>query len=1355
MKGKRSYYLGLDIGTDSVGYAVTDKQYNLLKFHGEPAWGVQVFDAAELNDKRRGFRTARRRLDRRQQRVSLLQELFAKEVTGIDPRFFQRLRESALYRQDVEDRFPLFNDDGYTDQQYYAQYPTIHHLICALMNEQSAHDVRLVYLACAWLVAHRGHFLSSIDKNNLAELKDFSGTYAAFCDYFANADEGYVYPWSGADAGSIAAVLRKRISITAKEKELIAVLLGGGKAPKTGSEEFPFSQAAIIRLLSGGTCKVKDLFSGKEEYAELGNVSLNEDEEKLEELASSIGDDFELIVALRNVYDWSVLVDALGEADTISAAKVRVYEQHRADLAFLKKVLRKYQPERYDEMFRVLGKDNYVAYAYHTESKDASMLKRKGKEEFSKFVLAALKDIKPDAEDAAGFEDMCSRLAQRTFLPRQRDGDNRVIPHQLYWFELHRILENAKGYLPFLTVRDADGLSVADKIESVFLFRIPYFVGPLNTASKQAWVVRKPGKIYPWNFEQMVDLDASEDAFIRNLTGKCTYLPGEPVLPKDSLLYHRFSVLNEINNLRVNGERIPVELKQRIYNELFLCKKKVTRKKLLEFLLSEGIIGKGEEASVTGIDEEIKSDLAPQIAFRRLLESGELSEADAERIVERASYAEDKTRLARWLAKEYPALEEADRKYLCAQKWKDFGRLSRAFLSEVIGAVKDTGEAFSVIEALWSTNNNLMELLSERFTFASQLETAQRDYYAANPQTLSKRMDGMYLSNAVKRPVYRTLDIVKDVTKAFGPPEKIFVEMTRGVREDQKGKRTKSRRQQLLELYDRCRDEDVPRLRQQLDELGESADNRLQSDKLFLYYLQLGKSIYSGKPIILEKLGSKEYDVDHIYPQAFVKDDSIINNKVLVLSTENGAKQDVYPIKSEIRHAMADFWRYLKDVGLMSEEKYKRLTRPTPFTDEERLAFINRQLTETSQSAKAVATLLKEHFPDSEIVYCKARLTSEFRQEFDLLKSRSFNDLHHAVDAFLNIVTGNVYHMKFTKSFNVHSNYSIKTKTVFTHPVVSGGETVWDGEKMLAKVKATAVKNTAHFTKYAYFKTGGFFDQMPLSASEGLIPRKKDLPPEKYGGYNEAGVMFFIPVRYSAGKKKEIFILPVELLHGRRFLDDAAFARDYAAARLGRILGKTVDGVSFPLGMRPWKVNTVLSLDGFRVCITRNSNRGRRIGLQPIVQYSDAPFWQFYVKKLEMLAEKLGKNPAYLYDEAYDKVSGEKNLELYDRYLDKLQHSIYRKRVNAPVEILRKGRGAFLALPVPEQAKALLNIHQVFGRVSDGCDLTAIGGSKDGAVPTISTAVSNWKKNYSEVRLIDAAASGLWEQRSENLLDLV
>ena len=1353
-ENEKKYYLGLDIGTDSVGYAVTDEKYNLLKFHGEPAWGTTIFDAAALNTERRSFRTARRRLDRRQQRVQLIQELFASEINNTDSRFFIRIRESHLWREDTEDRYVFFNDVAYTDHEYFAQYPTIHHLISNLMESTEPHDVRMVYLACAWLAAHRGHFLSNINEDNIEEIRDIAAIYEKFLDYFR--DNGYAAPWQEIDVTAFGNALKEKVSVTQKYKKLVQVLLKGEKPEKEGREDFPFSTEAVIKLLAGGTCKLKDIFQ-KEEYEEYGSVALGFDDDKLGEIMTGIGEDYELISALRMLYDWSLLVDVLNDAGTISEAKVAVYEQHKKDLATLKYFIKKYCPDNYNEMFREVKPDNYAAYAFHSDEKNHEELKKADLDTFSKYILKTVRTFKPEDEDMLQYEDMVHRLELKQFMPKQKTTDNRVIPHQLYLYELKKIIQNASTYLPFLEEKDNSGLTVGEKVVSVFKFRIPYFVGPLNENSSHAWIERKAGKIYPWNFEEMVDLDSSEQNFIQRMTNYCTYLPGEPVLPKDSLCYHKFMVLNEINNIKINGCAISVEDKQRIYQELFMQMKKVTRKKLISYLVANGLIEKGEEESVTGIDVEIKSNLAPQIAFRRLLENGTLQESDAEKVIERASYAEDKTRLGKWLTKNYPQISEEDRRYLCNLKFKDFGRLSAKFLTELEGADKETGEITTILKAMWDTNNNLMELLSDKYTFKENIDVIRNEYYTEHKATLQQRLDDMYISNAVRRPIYRTLDIVGDVYKAFGAPEKIFIEMTRGSDESQKGKRTKSRKQQILELYEQCKDEDVRELKKQLEAMGEYADNKLQGDKLFLYYMQFGKSAYSGKAISLEKLGSKEYDIDHIYPQAYVKDDSIINNKVLVLSKENGDKEDKYPINKDIREKMRGYWDFLKKVNAISEEKYKRLTRTTPFTDEEKYGFINRQLTETSQSTKAVAGLLKEKFPETEIVYSRARLVSEFRNEFELYKSRTFNDLHHAVDAYLNIVTGNVYHMRFSKQwFNVNSRYSVKTKTLFTHPVECNGELVWDGTDMLGKVKQTAVKNNAHFTKYAAFKTGGLFDQMPVRKKEGLTPLKKGLPTEKYGGYNKAGAMFFIPVRYKAGKKSDIIIMSVELLYGKQFLESEEFAKEYSFTRLKHILGKEVSEVSFPMGMRPWKVNTMLSLDGFRVCITGTANKGKCLIAQSVVQFSADAFWKFYLKKLEMFVEKLGKNPNYYYDETYDKVSKEKNLELYSLYIDKLEHSIYQKRINSPLDTLIKGSEKFEKLCVEEQAKVLLNIQQVFGRMTGGCDMEAIGGKKKGAsTVNFSSTISNWKKNYSDVRIIDSSVSGLWEKQSKNLLELL
>jgi len=1351
-------YLGLDIGTDSVGYAVTNDQYDILKFHGEAAWGSTVFDSASLSAERRGFRSARRRLDRRQQRVALVQELFSSEVNSVDPAFFKRIKESSLFRDEVNYQHTLFNDDDYTDVEYYDQYPTIHHLISDLMNNKESHDVRLVYLAIAWLVAHRGHFLSNIDINNIDKVKDFGEVYAKFINFFEFGF--YDKPWGEIDTDEFGAILKSKNSITIKNKLLTELLFGGEKPSKEATDGFPFNREAMVKLLAGGTCKLKDLFN-EEAYEEFGSVSLNMDDDKLGEIADNIGDDFELIESMRLLTDWAMLVDILGDGNSISEAKVEIYNQHEKDLTELKRFIKKYIPEKYDEVFRALDKpNNYVAYSYHVEGMSNTKPKKKAnQEDFCKYILGLIKTIDIDEDDAEAFEIISNRLQLAIFMPKQKTTSNRVIPYQLYAYELKKILHNAEQYLEFLNQKDEDGLSISDKVYSIFTYRIPYFVGPLNKKSEHSWIRRKAGKIYPWNFKEMVDLDESEQAFIERMTNKCTYLPDQPVLPKDSLLYHKFMVLNEINNIRINQEKISVELKQDIYNDLFMNIKKVTRKRLTDYLISRNVIKKGEEDIVTGIDITINSNLSSQIAFKKLINSGALSEVDVERIIERASYAEDKSRLLKWISKNYPHLTDEDKKYISRVKIKDFGRLSRKFLSEFIGANNETGELVTVIGELWNTNNNMMELLSDKYTFVKKLDEYRQDYYQDNKMSLNNRLDEMYISNSVKRSIYRTMAIVKDVEKAFGKPDRIFIEVARGASEDQKNKRTQSRKQQILDLYSKCKDEDVRILKQQLEEMGEYAENRLQGDKLFLYYMQQGRCAYSGKSIELEKLGTKAYDIDHIYPQAYVKDDSILNNKVLVLSELNGEKSDTYPIKAEIRDKMSGFWNLLKERGFITEEKYKRLTRSTPFTSEEKLGFINRQLTETSQSTKAVATILKEKYPECEIVYCKARLTSEFRKEFNLPKSRLLNDLHHAVDAYLNIVTGNVYNMKFTKRwFDVNSKYSINTVPMFTKPLIRDGITVWDGEKMLAKVIKTAQKQNAHFTKFAYMKHGGFFDQMPVDASDGLVPLKKGLDTEKYGGYNKAGVMFFIPVRYKLKKKNEVIIMSVEMLYGKRFLEDKEFAKEYAFKRLNHILGKQVDDVEFPMGFRPWKVNTMLSLDGYRVCIAGIGGGGKCLIAQPCTQFMTSPYWNYYVKKLENFVEKTTKNANYIYDETFDVINYDKNIELYDLFIDKYKNSIMKNRVNAPIGTLEKGSDSFNSLDIKEQARVLLNILLSFNRSSSsGVDLTSINGAgRTGATVNFSSSISNWKKAYSSVRIIDNSVTGLWSKISDiNLLELV
>lgn len=94
----REYFLGLDIGTESVGWAVTDQNYRLMECTEKTLWGVRLFDEANTAVERRGFRTARRRTDRRKRRLLWLQEQFSQEIAKADSAFFKGLRKASFQK---------------------------------------------------------------------------------------------------------------------------------------------------------------------------------------------------------------------------------------------------------------------------------------------------------------------------------------------------------------------------------------------------------------------------------------------------------------------------------------------------------------------------------------------------------------------------------------------------------------------------------------------------------------------------------------------------------------------------------------------------------------------------------------------------------------------------------------------------------------------------------------------------------------------------------------------------------------------------------------------------------------------------------------------------------------------------------------------------------------------------------------------------------------------------------------------------------------------------------------------------------------------------------------------------------
>ena len=392
--------------------------------------------------------------------------------------------------------------------------------------------------------------------------------------------------------------------------------------------------------------------------------------------------------------------------------------------------------------------------------------------------------------------------------------------------------------------------------------------------------------------------------------------------------------------------------------------------------------------------------------------------------------------------------------------------------------------------------------------------------------------------------------------------------------------------------------------------------------------------------------------------------------------------------------------------------------------------------------------------------YVKAGQVSEFRHDFDMLKCREINDLHHAKDAYLNIVIGNVHDVKFTSNpmnfvKNADKHYTIKVKETLKHKVSRNGETAWNPETDFDTVKRMMSKNSVRYVRYCYKRKGGFFNQNPDRAGNPDLARlKKDLDPVKYGGYNSKSISCFSLIKCTG---VGAVIIPVELLCEKRYFSDDSFASEYAYSVLKNALPAkniakiSIDDISFPLKRRPIKINTLFEFDGYRVNIrSKDSYHYFTISSAMAAIYSKDT--SDYIKAVSSYIDKSDKGSKFKPGEAFDVLS---NLKVYDEIAKKCISEPFSK-INKLAEAGKKmeeGRDKFAELSIIEQMKTLLLLVDVLktGRINT-CNLKPVGGVESYHTERMSAILKNTK--YSDIRIIDQSPTGLYEKKSDNLLEL-
>lgn len=1182
------YNIGLDIGTGSVGWSVTDEDGNLLHFKGKPTWGSRIFPSAEPASEARTHRGQRRRYARRRWRLDLLESLFKPEISEVDPDFLTRLRQTHLLKEDRDSQFAdyagmIFPQAEFSEKDYFKKFPTVYHLRQWLMNTDEKADIRLVYLALHNIVKHRGNFLQQENEGLTSQNSSVKNSVDRFCYELQSYCDALDVPCDAQNVvDDVVAILGDTASSKSGLQEKISGKLGVGEAGLLDKQAAKRLSKALAAAIVGLKADMAHIFFVGEEVPEgvATGIYLSNDEQ-VETCETALPDEGRaLFEAMQAVYSSYVLQEILSSkpGEGISANKVEDYNRFGEDLRLLKSLVKQYVPEKYDEFFRgafcaptplhpqkhvydKYGKDQIKGYTRYNE------IRKTKYEDFKKEVEALFKGT--SAIDDPRYLVMMERFGSERFLRRLKTSDNGAIPFQLHLEEMRAIIDNQAKFYPFLKQERA-------KLESLVSFRIPYYVGPLTKKNARkaadgklrfAWVERQEGKederIYPWNWEEVVDKDRSATAFIQRMTSTCTYLHGEPVLPKCSLVYEEYCVLNELNGAKLTQDgdrehRLDYKDRTEAVEQLFR-RGRVTYKKMEEWLRKRGVSnphvfgGQGEAG--------FESKMGSYVFFAKdVFNVDELPESDypmIEEIILWSTLFEDRGIFREKLKRNYgDRLTDEQIKKIVRKRFAGWGKLSKKLLCEV-KAETDCGPR-SIMDVLREGNPNsdkpsramvLMEILrDDNLGFEKLIEARNREHMSDVGMSLEE-LPG---SPALRRSVNQALSIVNEIVGIAGhPPTNIFIEVTRDEDPRKKGSRTKRRYDDLKEKLAALKQEAPEWWSSNVSqELADRAKTNAElSEKLTLYFMQGGKSLYSGKPLEIERLS--EYQVDHIIPQTYIKDDSF-ENKALVLSSENQSKSDQLLLSAEVRRKMKSYWGALHDAKLIGDKKHRNLLRDS-ISEQQMKGFIARQLVETSQILKVVQNFLRETYPDTRVMPVKAALSSELRHEIGLVKCREANDFHHAHDALLASEMGRFILKRHAAMYENPIGYTHVVRNfvraessqakrgkmpgsasfVVASFMRSGfdeetGELFqddWAVEREIGRLKRYFNYRQCFISRMPEETSGSFWDATvysPRDAGKNMtLPLKKGLDAEKYGSYSrEQFAYFFI---YKAEKKgKEV-----------------------------------------------------------------------------------------------------------------------------------------------------------------------------------------------------------------------------------------
>lgn len=562
-----------------------------------------------------------------------------------------------------------------------------------------------------------------------------------------------------------------------------------------------------------------------------------------------------------------------------------------------------------------------------------------------------------------------------------------------YRKEIQKIFETQKLYHTELSDTFCDDYIV------IFNRKRKYYEGPGNDKSRTDY----------GRFTTKLDENGkyiTEDNIFEKLIGKCSVYQDELRAAAASYTAQEYNLLNDLNNLTINGRKLEEDEKRAIVERVKISNT-VNMRKIIADIMGEKI----EEFSGARIDKAGKEQFHKFETYNKMRKSlaeidvdiNDFSREELDEIGHVLTINTDKEAMVDAFNKSWVDLSDDIRECLISLR-KGNGALFGKWHSFSLKIMNE------LIPEMYAQPKEQMTLLTEM-----GVTKGTADEFVGLKYIPVDAVSDKIFNPVVRRAVQISFKIINDILKKYKELESIVIEMPRDRNSDEQKKRITDSQKMNEKEMEFIEKKLAVTYGIRLSPSDFSAQKQLTL-KLKLWNEQDGMCLYSGRTIDPNDIIKNPdlFEIDHVIPRSISFDDSR-SNKVLVYCTENQKKGNQTPY-FYLTHSSGG-WTYeqfkatvmslsKKKEYAISRKKVQNLLYSEDITKMEVLrGFINRNINDTSYASRVVLNTVQNFFKakeaDTKVKVIKGSYTHQMRCNMKLDKNREENYSHHAVDAML------------------------------------------------------------------------------------------------------------------------------------------------------------------------------------------------------------------------------------------------------------------------------------------------------------------------------------------------------------------